>query len=499
MVTAKSSVKGNHLVAHKHRIADWDSEDAVAWRAGNRVIARRNLIWSNVTAHVAFSIWYLWSVMVLFMPRSVYGFSTSDKLLLAVTATLVGAVVRIPYAMATTRFGGRNWAVFSSVVLLIPTAGAIFLLAHPSLPLWPYLVCAALTGLGGGNYAASLANVEAFYPQRRKGFALGLTGGISNLGSAGIQAVGLVVLATAGHEATYWVCAVYLALLAIAGLGAALFMNNLTHVIEAGHVRSVLMVPDSWGIALLYLCCSGSFLGFAFAFGQVLQNNFLACGQSHAQASLHAAEIAFVGPLLGSLTRVLGGKLGDRLGGGRVTLGALAAMIVAGGFLIAVSTHDDLTRADGPTGYTTIGYIVGFIALFIFCGMGKGSVFKLIPSIFEERGRALKVSDAERHRWERVMSGALIGFAGTLGALGAMGINLVLRQSYLSAGTQTPALWIFLVCYIGAATLTWARYVRRQGEPRLIRTTAAPNCGGASQDMPSSADGLEREKAATGF
>ena len=68
--------------------------------------------------------------MVLFMPQSVYGFSTSDKLLLAATATLVGAVVRIPYAMATTRFGGRNWAVLSSLVLLIPTAGAIFLLAN---------------------------------------------------------------------------------------------------------------------------------------------------------------------------------------------------------------------------------------------------------------------------------------------------------------------------------------------------------------------------------
>jgi NNP family nitrate/nitrite transporter-like MFS transporter len=470
MVTARSSVKGNYRVVHMHRIADWDSEDAVAWRAGNNVIARRNLIWSNVTAHVAFSIWYLWSVMVLFMPQSVYGFSTSDKLLLAATATLVGAVVRIPYAMATTRFGGRSWAMLSSLVLLIPTAGAIFLLANPGLPLWPYLACAALTGLGGGNYAASLANVEAFYPQRRKGFALGLTGGISNLGSATIQAVGLVVLATAGHQAPYWVCAVYLALLAIAGFGAALFMDNLTHVIEAGHVRSVLMVPDSWGIALIYLCCSGSFLGFAFAFAQVLLHNFLAAGQSHAQASLHAAEIAFVGPLLGSLTRVVGGKWGDRFGGGRVTLGALAAMIVAGGFLIAVSTHDDITRGPGgPTGYTMIGYIVGFMGLFIFCGMGKGSVFKLIPSIFEERSRALNVSDAERRHWERVMSGALIGFAGTLGALGAMGINLALRQSYLSTGTQTPAFWIFLVCYMGAATLTWVRYVRRQGEPVPIR------------------------------
>lgn len=123
MIHPTSSVKGNYRMAPTHRIADWDPEDVSAWNAGNSVIARRNLIWANVTAHVGFSIWYLWSVMMLFMPQSVYGFSTGDKLLLGATATLVGALVRIPYAMATTRFGGRSWAVFSSAVLFIPTIG----------------------------------------------------------------------------------------------------------------------------------------------------------------------------------------------------------------------------------------------------------------------------------------------------------------------------------------------------------------------------------------
>ncbi|KAA1250779.1 NarK/NasA family nitrate transporter [Mycobacterium simiae] len=464
-------------MARKHRIADWDPDDATAWNAGNKLVARRNLIWSNVAGHIAFSIWYLWSVMVLFMPQAVYGFSTSDKLLLGATATFVGAVVRIPYAMATTKFGGRRWAVFSSLVLLMPTVGAMVLLAHPGLPLWPYLVCAGLTGLGGGSYVAALAHVEGFYPQRRKGFALGFTGGFTNLGSATIQAVGLVVLATAGHQAPYLVCAVYVVLLAVAAVGVALFMDDLAHVIEVGHVRSVLAVPDSWAIAFLYLCCSGSFLGFAFAFGQVLQHNFVAAGQSHALASLHAAEIAFSGPLLGSLARIVGGKWGDRFGGGPVTLGALAAMIVAGGFLVGVSTHDDLTHGPGgaPTAYTMIGYIAGFTALFIFCGVGKGSVFKLIPSIFQARSRALNVSDADRRDWERVMSGALIGFAGTVGALGAMAVNLVLRQSYLSTGTETSAFWAFLLCYIGATILTWLRYVRPQASDLPISSSRQRN------------------------
>ncbi len=446
------------------RLLHWDPEDLDAWEAGNKLIARRNLIWSIATMHVAFSIWYLWSVMVLFMPQSVYGFSTGDKLLVGATAALVGALVRIPYAMATARFGGRNWAVLSSVVLLIPTAGAIVLLAHPGLPLWPYLVCAALSGLGGGNYAASLANVESFFPQRRKGMALGLTGGIGNLGAAAIQAVGLVVLATAGHTAPYWVCAVYLVLLAVVGVGAALFMDNLDHFIEVAHVRSILSIPDTWAISFLYMCASGSFIGFAFAFGQVLQHNFVASGQSHGPAALHAAEIAFTGPLLGSIARVIGGRLGDRFEGGRVTLAVLGAMIVAGGFLVAISTHDDLTRGPGDavTSFTMIGYIVGFIALFIFCGIGKGSVFKLIPSVIAERSRALEIGVAERRHWERVRSGALIGFAGSFGALGGVVINLALRQSYAGTGTETPAFWIFLICYVGAAIVTWARYVRPQ-------------------------------------
>ena len=463
-------------MARSHRIAVWDPEDTAAWDSGNRAIARRNLFWQVVNVHVAFSIWYLSSVMVLFMPQSVYGFSTGDKLLIGATASLVGGLVRIPYAMAANWFGGRNSTMFSAAILLIPTAGAIVLLAHPGLPLWPYLVCAALTGLGGGNYSASLAKVDGLFPQRLKGLTLGVTGGMANLGSASIQAVGLVALATVGHRAPYWVCAIYLVLLAIGGVGAALFMDNVVAHrtgLSLHNVRSIISVPDSWAISFSYMCASGSFLGFAFAFGQVLQHNFTAAGESHGQASLHAAEIAFIGPLLGSLARILGGKVSDRYGGGRVTLTVFVAAIVAGGFLVTVSMQADAAEDRGAavTGLTMAGYIVGFIALFIFCGAAKGALYKLIPSVFEERGRALGLQNNERHHWARVRSGALIGFVGAFGALGGVGIDLVLRQSYDTTGTETPAFWTFLACYIAAAFLVWARYVRPGGKHAALPTS----------------------------
>lgn len=112
-------------------ITDWNPEDIVAWEAGNKYVARRNLIWSVIAEHIGLSVWTMWSVMVLFMPQSVYGFTAGDKFLLAATATLVGGCLRIPYTMATATFGGRNWTVFSALVLFIPTLGSMWLLAHP--------------------------------------------------------------------------------------------------------------------------------------------------------------------------------------------------------------------------------------------------------------------------------------------------------------------------------------------------------------------------------
>lgn len=468
-------------MGHKHRghcITDWNPEDNPAWEAGEKKIARRNLLCTMAGDHVAFSIWSLWSVMALFMPASVYGFSAGDKLLLGAVATLVGGCARIPYTLGIAAHGGRNWTTFSAFVLLIPTVGTVVLLANPGLPLWPYVVCAALTGLGGGNYAASLANVNAFYPQRLKGAALAINAGVGNLGVAGIQLVGLLLLAVAGHRAPYWVCAIYLVLLAIVGSAAALYMDNLDHGIEVNTMRSILFEPDTYVISLLYICTFGSWIGFAFAFGQVLQVNFTADGETAKHAALHAAQIAFVGPLLGSLARIYGGRLADRTGGSRVTLRVLGGMILAAGLLVGVSSFDDHSAATRSA--TMIGYVVGFMVLFVLSGMGNGSVFKLIPSVFEARSRSLDVSEAERRHWSRAMSGSLIGFCAAVGALGGAGINLALRQSYATSGTgtsATSAYWIFLCSYMAAALLTWVMYVRRPkaAAPDVITTSPVSN------------------------
>ncbi|ODU05475.1 MAG: MFS transporter, partial [Pseudonocardia sp. SCN 72-51] len=310
----------------------------------------------------------------------------------------------------------------------------------------------------------------AFYPQRLKGVALGLCGGIGNLGVAAIQLVGLLVLATVGNTKPELVCSVYLVLLAVVGTCAALWMDNLDHGMEeVGSIRSILSVPDSWIVSALYCAAFGSFIGFAFAFAQVLHVTFEKAGHSPAEAALYAARIAFLGPLLGALARIYGGRVADRRGGGRVTLVVFLGMILASAVLVATSTIDDhTTRA---TTSTIAIYIAAFMALFILAGMGNGSVLKMIPSIFEARSRSLDADEVERRHWARSHSGALIGFATAVGALGGVAINLILRQAYASSGSETPAFWVFLTSYCAVAALTWVMYVRR---PRGTRSARFP-------------------------
>ena len=471
----------------KYNIDHWDAEDVDAWNNGGAKIARRNLIWSVIAEHVGFSVWSIWSVMVLFMPADIYHIDAAGKFFLIAMPTLVGALLRLPYTFATARFGGRNWTIFSALILLLPMLLTVYVMAHPGTSYATFMVVAALAGVGGGNFASSMTNINAFFPQRHKGWALGLNAGGGNIGVPVIQVVGLLVIATAGNRSPHWVCAVYLVFIAFAALGAALFMDNLTNQrTDARSMVEVMGYRDSWLIALLYIGTFGSFIGFSFAFGQILQMNFLA-GLTHggpatpamaAQASLHAAQIAFIGPLLGSLTRPLGGWLADRIGGGKITLYTFTAMIAAAGWLVATGKVDDATPGAASAG-VMVAYVVGFVALFILSGIGNGSVYKMIPSIFAAKAQSRDdLTPAEKAAWSRTMAGALIGIAGAIGALGGVGINLVLRASYLSAAkSATMAFWVFLGCYLLCAVITWLAYVRipaRTHAPLAVERAAAP-------------------------
>src|SRR4051812_50205599 len=105
-------------------IQHWDPEDEDFWNRTGEPIARRNLLFSVLSEHIGFSVWTMWSVLVLFMGPE-YGLTPADKFLLTSMVTLVGAVVRVPYTFAVAVFGGRDWAIISASLLMVPTVAPL--------------------------------------------------------------------------------------------------------------------------------------------------------------------------------------------------------------------------------------------------------------------------------------------------------------------------------------------------------------------------------------
>ncbi|QNS05923.1 nitrate/nitrite transporter [Streptomyces xanthii] len=433
-------------------IEGWDPEDTGFWEASGAKVARRNLAFSILSEHIGFSVWTLWSVMVLFMGPE-YGIDPAGKFFLVSTATLVGAFVRVPYTFAVALFGGRNWTVIAASLLLVPSVAA-FAVMEPGTSYGTFLVCAALTGIGGGNFASSMTNINSFFPMRKKGWALGLNAGGGNIGVPVVQLIALAVIGAGGGPRV--LLGVYIPLIVVSAVCAALFMDNLATVKnDTGAAKEAVRDIHTWIMSFLYVGTFGSFIGYSFAFGLVLQTQF-------GRTPLQAAGVTFIGPLLGSLIRPVGGRLADRFGGARITLWNFVAMAAATGVVIVASVRESLVL-----------FTAAFIVVFVLSGLGNGSTYKMIPGIFRAKALGMGLAGEEADAYGRRLSGASMGLIGAVGALGGLGINLAFRQSFLSAGTGTGAFVSFLVFYAVCFGVTWAVYLRRSA----ARTVAAPATG----------------------
>ena len=441
-----TEVTGPAMPARGGRWIDhWEPEDPGFWEKTGKRVASRNLWFSIFVEHIGFSMWTVWSVLVLFMGKA-YGVDPAGKFFLVALPALIGSLIRIPYAMAPARFGGRNWTIVSSLLLLVPTVLAVVVM-HPGTSYATFLLVAALAGLGGGNFASSMTNINAFFPEGRKGWALGLNAGGGNIGVAAVQLIGLLVIALVGATSARLVLAIYVPLIVLSAVCAALFMDNISSMRnDTGAMREAVRQTQTWVMSFLYIGTFGSFIGYSFAFGLVLQNQF-------GRTPLQAASVVFLGPLIGSLIRPVGGWMADRYGGAKVTFLNFFGMALATGVVIIASQQKSLPL-----------FVVGFLALFVLSGIGNGSTYKMIPSIFNVQARmAIESGESKQSALMRArrLSGAVIGIAGSIGALGGVFINLAFRQSFLTAKSGIPAFWSFMAFYGVCVGVTYVVYLRR--------------------------------------
>src|SRR5262249_36960555 len=353
-------------------ISEWNPEDEKFWNSTGKAVAKRNLIWSIVAEHLGFSIWLIWSIVTTKLPQAGFHYTTDELFQLVALPGLIGSIMRFPYTFAVTTFGGRNGTLLSASVLFIPTLALAYFVTQPDTPFWLMLSVAATAGLGGGNFASSMANISFFYPDRIKGWALGLNAAGGNIGVSSVQLltpilIGIGLFApTPSAQGLYLQNAglMWLLPLAIAVSGAFLFMNNLTSARSTLKDQlTIVRCKHTWLMSYIYIGTFGSFIGYSAAFPLLMKTQFPAV----------TVGIAFLGPLVGSISRPLGGLLADKIGGAKVTFWNFIAM---GAATIGVMYFVD---SKGFAGFLTM-----FLMLFVTSGIGNGSTYRMIPSIFRE-------------------------------------------------------------------------------------------------------------------
>ncbi|WP_227421459.1 NarK family nitrate/nitrite MFS transporter [Pacificispira spongiicola] len=453
----------SEAIQQGHMLTVWKPEDSDFWKRRGQAIATRNL-WISIPALLlAFSVWMVWSVVVAKLPAIGFNYSTGELFWLAALPGLSGATLRIFYSFMIPIFGGRKWTTISTASLLLPAIGIGFAVQDPETPYSIFLILALMCGFGGGNFASSMANIAYFYPKKTKGNALALNAGLGNLGVSVMQFVVPMVI-TAGvfggvggapqalaDGGELWIQNagfVWVPFIAVSAVAAWFGMNDIADAKASFKDQSIIFSrAHNWIMCFLYTGTFGSFIGYSAGFPLLMKTQF---------PDVNALQYAFLGPLVGALSRAATGWVSDRFGGGRVTFWTFLGMIVA------VYGVLQFLPQGGDAG-NFWGFFACFMALFFLTGVGNASTFQMIPSIMrQEIGRLMPALDAAAQlKQSERESAAIIAFTSAIAAYGAFFIPKAYGTSIAITGAPHGALWTFLGFYVVCLVITWFCYSRK--------------------------------------
>lgn len=452
-----------------HVLTRWEPENKTFWEKEGKAVAARNL-WISIPALLlGFAVWMVWSMVVVNLPNVGFNFDTNQLFWLAALPGLSGATLRIFYSFMVPIFGGRKWTTISTASLLIPALGIGFAVQDTSTPYSTFLILALLCGFGGGNFASSMANISFFFPKAQKGMALGMNAGLGNLGVSVMQFLVPVVITAGvfgalGGEPQTWIKDelqkdmwlqnagfVWVPFIVLATLAAWFGMNDIASAKASFAEQAVIFTrKHNWLMCWLYLGTFGSFIGYSAGFALLTKTQF---------PEINPTQYAFLGPLVGALTRVAGGWVADKLGGASVTLWTFVIMAGAVFGVIAFLPHD------GIAGNFWLFFSM-FMVLFAASGIGNASTFRMIPVIFmTERQKAAagkgKAAEEQAVKDANKEAAAVLGFTSAFAAYGAFFIPKMFGTSIALTGGVHAALYGFITFYVSCIALTWWYYARR--------------------------------------
>lgn len=439
-----------------HTIQQWHPEDDWFWQRIGKKVAKRNLVISIFCLFLSFCVWMLFSIVTIHLNSIGFNFSATQLFLLVAIPSITGAVLRVPYSFVIPIFGGRCWTAFSTLILIVPCLWLGYAIENLHTPYIVFVLIALLCGLGGANYASSMANISFFFPKAYLGTALGLNGGLGSLGVSFIQLVASLIIflplfddksVLLHNDQKIWLqnaALIWVPLLIILSAIALWKMNDLP-VVKASFKQQLSVLKDSkmWILSLLYLGTFGSFIGFSAGFAMLSQTEF---------PQVDITIFAFWGPLIAVVAQPLGGFFSDRFNGTKITMINYLLMIILV-ILVLLSLPKVLSTEGSFT-----GFYCTFLVMFFNAGFGSGSTFQMIATIYRQhvKNRLINkgVSQTLAAKNAVIETAAALGFISAIGAIGGFFIPQIFSLSLLLFSSVNYALVTFIVFYFVCTVVT---------------------------------------------
>ena len=205
----------------KADIKEWDPEDPKKW---DKRLAWTTVWISTFSLTFGFCAWYL--VPSLAPHLNAVGFHLDSQQLywLVAMVGLSAGTLRIVWTFLPPIMGTRKLVFMSTALLLIPLACWIYAVTNPRLPFEVLMLFAFLAGIGGGTFSGLMASTNYYFPKSKRGFALGVQGGLSDFGTSLVQFVTPIVI-------TFSVFGI---------------LGSPQHEVVDGHVRDVWLQNAGW-------------------------------------------------------------------------------------------------------------------------------------------------------------------------------------------------------------------------------------------------------------
>ncbi|MBX3485867.1 MAG: NarK/NasA family nitrate transporter [Phenylobacterium sp.] len=420
-----------------------------------------------------FAVWTVFSIIGIRIKQEL-GLTEAEFGLLAGTPILTGSLIRVPLGIWADQMGGR----VVNLAVMLSAAAATWLLSYAHT--YPQFLLAALgVGLAGGSFSVGVAYVSKFFSKARQGTALGIFGA-GNVGAAVTKFAAPFVMLAFGWQAVAQVWASALAVIAVACFLVTRDDPELVARRRSGaKATSALMQLEPlrrlqvWRFALYYFFCFGAFVALSLWLPHYLV-------AVYRLPLIAAGMLAAAYSIPGSLFRVFGGWLSDRIGARRVMYITFGVSVACTFLLSYPATTYIVDGIGGPITFRLALGLVPFVAL-LFClgfamSLGKAAVYKHIPVYYPDT------------------IGSVGGLVGMIGGLG--GFVLPIAFGALNDLTHVWTSCFMLLFVLVAGALAWMHFAIRRMErartpqlrdlpelPEMVGLSPEPRAGAAASPL----------------